>query len=724
MPDKDHNEMQRDSILDKALNRAISDPNAPVNLKKQTRFHERAIQLFLLACGLVSILTTIGILVVLLSESLTFFSRDIWENTNRGLSQPIDAETTVFQTLASGADLDEGGIIRISDEVMLLEEYDSNKVDLEITGTGGGFGLFCASDDDLAEGDVRPVITGASRPIKEEELATCRANGIEPLELRIGTDALAVVVNNENDFLSDVTIEDLAMIFGGAQLWSDVQPAWPNRPIGLFIPGTDSGTFDFFVETVYDNDATLLIGENGTRISDDPNLVTSEDDTQLVRNISTNPYAIGFFGYAYYENNQGNLTALSVEGIAPSAETVEDKTYPLGRPLFIYVSQEALANDPHIANFVNFYLQEAPAEVEAVGYFPASVTASNTARTTFLETIGESVAATEEELLTLPAIDFTDLSGDIHIVGSSTVAPLTEVIKRRYQDDYLPIAHVVRGWEDTEAVSHAANDVIEVGQRVSLVEFFTGTEWQPAIRDFGIFPLVYGTLATSLIAMLVALPLGMGAAIYLSEYAPENVRKIVKPILEVLAGIPTVVYGYFALTFMTPLLQTIFGKSVQIYNSASAGIVVGILIIPMVSSMAEDALSAVPRALRNASYGLGATKLETTVKVVLPAALSGIMAAFIIAISRAIGETMIVAIAAGAGPQNNIPHLLATRGPGILFEPAETMTGHIARISGGDLSYGSIDYNSIFAIGLLLFVITLVLNLINNAIIRRFREAY
>jgi phosphate transport system permease protein len=209
--------------------------------------------------------------------------------------------------------------------------------------------------------------------------------------------------------------------------------------------------------------------------------------------------------------------------------------------------------------------------------------------------------------------------------------------------------------------------------------------------------------------------LGLGAAIYLSEYAPTGVRATLKPILEILAGITTVVYGYFALTFMTPLLRTIFGvETVQIYNTASAGIVVGILIIPLVSSMSEDALHAVPRALREASYGLGANRLETTIKVVIPAALSGILAAFIVSISRAIGETMIVAIAAGAGPN-------FTFNP---FESAETMTGHIARISGGDLSYDSIDYNSIFAIGLALFVITLVLNVLSRQIIKRFRETY
>jgi len=252
-------------------------------------------------------------------------------------------------------------------------------------------------------------------------------------------------------------------------------------------------------------------------------------------------------------------------------------------------------------------------------------------------------------------------------------------------------------------------------EEVTLLKFFGGTEWQPAIGRFGIWPLVTATLMASLIAMAVALPVGLCIAIYLSEYAPQRTRSLLKPILEVLAGIPTVVYGYFALTFMTPLLRGIFGRDiVEIYNTASAGIVIGILVIPLVSSMSGDALSAVPNALRQASYGLGATRLETAVRIVLPAALSGVAAAFIVAISRAIGETMIVAIAAGAGPN-------FTFSP---FRAAETMTGHIVRISGGDLSYDSIDYNSIFAIGLLLFLLTLSLNVLSQWIVRLFREEY
>jgi len=274
---------------------------------------------------------------------------------------------------------------------------------------------------------------------------------------------------------------------------------------------------------------------------------------------------------------------------------------------------------------------------------------------------------------------------------------------------------IERGVNNTGIAPHSAGRVIYLARDVSLLEFTTGTRWSPQVGSFGIWPLLNATLMTTVIAMVIALPLGLGVAIYLSEYASDRTRNTLKPIMEVLAGVPTVVYGYFALTFMTPLLRLVFGAdTVSIFNTASAGIVIGILVIPLVSSMSEDALSAVPRALREASYGLGATKLETAIQVVVPAAFSGIAAAFIVALSRAIGETMIVAIAAGAGPA-------FTFNP---FQSAETMTGHIVRISGGDLSYDSIDYNSLFALGLVLFFFTLGLNVVSQRIVRRFREVY
>ena len=251
--------------------------------------------------------------------------------------------------------------------------------------------------------------------------------------------------------------------------------------------------------------------------------------------------------------------------------------------------------------------------------------------------------------------------------------------------------------------------------QVTLTEFVTGTVWQPSIDQFGVMPLVSATVLTSMIGMLVALPLGLFIAVYLSEYAAPRTRGVLKPILEVLAGVPTVVYGFFALTFVTPILQNIFGRNVvEIYNTASAGLVVGILVTPLVASMSEDALHAVPDSLRQAALSLGATRHEMALRVVVPAALSGLAAAFIVAISRAVGETMVVAIAAGAGPA-------LTLNP---FKGAETMAGHIVRISGGDLSYDSVDYKSLFAIGLLLFLITLGLNLLSQRIVARYREVY
>jgi len=248
-----------------------------------------------------------------------------------------------------------------------------------------------------------------------------------------------------------------------------------------------------------------------------------------------------------------------------------------------------------------------------------------------------------------------------------------------------------------------------------LWSFFTGTVWEPQIERFGILPLLNSTLMTSLIAMLVAGPVGMAIGIYLAEYASRRTVSWLKPVLEILSGIPTVVYGYFAVTAVTPWLQATLGVNVvEFYNVFSAGLVMGILITPLVASMSEDALAAVPRSLRQAGYAMGATKLEVSLQVTLPAAASGIVAALVLGLSRAVGETMIVALAAGAGSK-------LTANP---FEGAETMTGHIVRISGGDISYQSVDYDSLFAIALLLFFITLALNFFSRKIIEHFREVY
>ncbi|WP_297324526.1 phosphate ABC transporter permease subunit PstC [Nitrosomonas sp.] len=252
-------------------------------------------------------------------------------------------------------------------------------------------------------------------------------------------------------------------------------------------------------------------------------------------------------------------------------------------------------------------------------------------------------------------------------------------------------------------------------QHVSIWEFLTDTQWTPLFDDahYGILPLIAGTIVSSLIALLVALPLGTIIAIYLSEFAPFTVREVAKPFLELLGGIPTVVYGYFALLFVTPLLQIIFPE-LPGFSLLSAGLVMGIMIIPYVSSMTEDAMRAVPMNLREGSYAMGATRFQTAIRVVMPAAFSGIAAAYILGISRAVGETMVVAIAAGMQPN-------LTWNP---MEPAATITAYIVQVSLGDLPHGSIGYQTIFAAGLTLLILTLVFNIIGHLLRKRYREIY
>ncbi len=252
-------------------------------------------------------------------------------------------------------------------------------------------------------------------------------------------------------------------------------------------------------------------------------------------------------------------------------------------------------------------------------------------------------------------------------------------------------------------------------REVPVTDFLFGTNWTPlfATPSFGVLPLVVGTVMVSTIAMAVALPMGLLSAIYLSEYAPLGVRRLVKPVLEILAGVPTVVYGYFALLFVTPLFQRVL-PDLAGFNALSPGIVMGIMILPLVSSLSEDAMQGVPRGLREGAYALGATKMQTSLRVVLPAAFSGITAACILAASRAIGETMIVAIAAGQQPR-------LTSNPMV---PIETMTAYIVQVSLGDTPQGTLEYRTIFAVGMLLFLGTFVLNLISAWLRARFREEY
>ena len=301
----------------------------------------------------------------------------------------------------------------------------------------------------------------------------------------------------------------------------------------------------------------------------------------------------------------------------------------------------------------------------------------------------------------------------------SPAVPQLKAVRRRWGED------VIKGLLALCALVSVATTVgivialfipaIEFFREVSLWDYLTGTEWTALFSEpsFGVLPLVAGTVLVTLVAVLVCAPLGLGAAIYLSEYANERARSILKPTLEVLAGIPTVVFGYFALTFVTPLLQDV-GFKVGPFSALSAAIVMGIMLIPTVASVSEDAMSAVPRDLRQGAYALGSTRMQVSTRIVVPAAISGIIASFVLAISRAVGETMIVLIAAGGQPN-------LTLNP---TEAVQTMTAFIAATAQGDVATGTIAYKTIFAVGATLFVMTLVMNMISIRLVRRYREIY
>jgi len=288
-------------------------------------------------------------------------------------------------------------------------------------------------------------------------------------------------------------------------------------------------------------------------------------------------------------------------------------------------------------------------------------------------------------------------------------------VKERIIELILMMAALVAVATTFAIVGVLLYESLSVFKTVSVIEFFTDTQWTPLFEDahYGIMPLVSGTLTTSAIALAVAVPIGTISAIFLSEFASHKTREIIKPILELLVGVPTVVFGYFALFFVTPLLQSLY-PDLPSFNMLGAGIVMGIMIIPYIASMSEDAMRAVPMSMREGSYAMGATRFQTAIKVVTPAAISGIVAAYILAISRAVGETMVVAIAAGQQPN-------------LTFNPldsAATITAYIVQVAMGDLPHGSIGYQSIFAAGLVLMAMTLAFNIFGHWVRKKYRESY
>ena len=299
-------------------------------------------------------------------------------------------------------------------------------------------------------------------------------------------------------------------------------------------------------------------------------------------------------------------------------------------------------------------------------------------------------------------------------------APSLRAARRRWGEGLikglLVLAALISILTTTGIVISLVRETVLFFEEVPIADYLFGTKWTPLFEpaSFGVLPLISGTLLITGIGMLVAIPLGIAAAIYLAEYARPGVRKVIKPILELLAGVPTIVFGYFALTFFTPQILQGIGLDVGVFNALSAGIIVGFLIVPTVASISEDAMSAVPASLREGAFGLGASKLQVTLRVVFPAALSGIVASIVLGISRAVGETMVVLVAAGL-----VPYLgLDPR------EPAETMTAFIGATAKGDASTGSIAYKTIFAVGTTLFVITLIMNLISIRFVRKYRQVY
>jgi phosphate transport system permease protein len=300
-------------------------------------------------------------------------------------------------------------------------------------------------------------------------------------------------------------------------------------------------------------------------------------------------------------------------------------------------------------------------------------------------------------------------------------APSLRAARRRYGEGLikalLVLAALISVLTTTGIVLSLLTETISFFGDVGVDDYLFGTEWTPLFEpaSFGVLPLVSGTFLITGIGILVAVPLGLGAAIYLSEYARPGVRKTVKPILELLAGVPTIVFGYFALTFFTPeILRGLFNVDVNIFNALAGGIIIGFLIVPTVASISEDAMTAVPQALREGAFGLGASKLQVTLRVVFPAALSGIVASIVLGLSRAVGETMVVLIASGL-----VPYLGADP-----RNPAETMTAFVASTARGDIATGSTAYKTIFAVGMTLFVITLVMNLFSIRFVRKYRQVY
>ena len=573
------------------------------------------------------------------------------------------------------------------------------RVTVGISGTGGGFQKFCRDEIDIAD---------ASRPIAASEVEACAKTNVDYIELPVAYDGLAVVVHPKNTFAASMTVAELKKLWepgaqGQIKRWNQVRDGWPDSEVHLFGAGVDSGTFDYFTE--------VIMGKAKASRGD---YTSSEDDNVIVQGVSGDEFALGYFGYAYYEENKDKLKLVAIDDGDETQRRRPDSAVARNR------------RQRHVSSAVasGVHLSEGEVARPARGEELRGL----------LSERGDS--ARSRRRLHSPAREGVR-DGAVALCGEEDRHHVSRHHVRAgdARAKAVAIAMALRSRALIESVIEwtlffcAAGSIlitagivavlvfetIEFLREVPITEFLFGTVWTPLFSEkhFGVLPLVSGTVLTSMIAMAVALPAGLLTAIYLSEYAAAGLRRIVRPVLEVLAGIPTVVYGYFALQFVTPLLQG-FVPALAGFNALGPGIVMGIMILPLVSSLSEDALHSVPNGLREGAYALGSTRMQTSLRVVVPAAFSGISAAAILAVSRAIGETMIVAIAAGQQPR-------LTLDPRV---PVETMTAYIVQVSLGDTPAGTLEYRTIFAVGMLLFVSTFALNLISTWLRNRFREEY
>ncbi len=469
--------------------------------------------------------------------------------------------------------------------------------------------------------------------------------------------------------------------------WKDVDPSFPDVEMKLYGAGTDSGTFDYFTEEIN--------GEEGRSRSD---YSATEDDNVIVQGVSGDEGALGYFGLSYYEQNKDKLKAVEIDGgdgcVAPSVDTAQNGTYvPLSRPLFIYAKKESLTR-PEVQAFIQYMLDNERGIAEAAQFVPLTDEQLTKAKAELGRGSYWPSARRRRPRLRSTRIRY----GELLIKGLLALlrAHLRPDDRRDHRRALHPGVRVLPGGLDRRFLDgDGVGAALRAGAVRRRAAASSGRSRSRSGRCLSRFLSGWGRRSTSA---------NTRALVH---------EKFLKPMLELLAGIPTIVYGYFALTFFTPLLRDL-GVGVDIFNVLSAGLVMGVMILPTVASLSEDAMAAVPRDLRDGAFALGSTRREVATRIVVPAAISGVTASFVLGISRAVGETMIVLVAAGQQPN-------------LTFDPraaVETMSAFIAATGAGDVPTGSVEYKTIFAVGATLFVMTLILNVISIRLVERFREEY